>query len=208
MELLTVISLTITLFLILDPFASLPMFINITKGLDEPTVRSYANRAILVAALLLYIFVFVGQDLMGVFGITMDSFRVAGGIIFLMMAIELVFGLSLSKVNGEGGAKWAIIASPVLTGPGVIATTVMYSTEHGIITVLLAGTIALLVTWVILRMSSRIMHLVGEQAIGIVTKVIGLFIAAMGVESIFSGSLGWFQSHISEAAVAVMGILL
>ena len=197
MDILTVLSLTITLFLILDPFASLPMFINITKGLDESTVRSYANKAILVAALLLYIFVFVGEDLMGVFGITMDSFRVAGGIIFLMMAIELVFGLSLSKVNDEGGAKWAIIASPVLTGPGVIATSVLYSTQYGMVSVLVAGTLALLITWVILRFSTRIMHLVGEQAIGILTKVIGLFIAAMGVESIFGGSLGWFQGHLA-----------
>lgn len=193
-----ILTLTVTLFLILDPFASLPMFINITKGLDGKTVRSYANKAIVVAAILLYVFLFIGNGLMDLFGVTMDSFRVAGGIIFLMMAIELVFGLSLSKMDDENGAKWAIIASPILTGPGVIVTTILYSDQYGVTSVIIAGTLALLLTWAILRCSSFVMRYVGEQALGIVTKIIGLFIAAMGVESIFSGSLGWFQANMAD----------
>ena len=193
-----ILSLTVSLFLILDPFASLPMFINITKDLDERTMKSYANKAIVVAAILLYVFMFIGNDLMDIFGVSMDSFRVAGGIIFLMMAIELVFGLKLSKMDDEKGAKWAIIASPILTGPGVITTAILFSDQQGILTVMIAGTIALLLTWVILRCSPIIMKYVGEQALGIVTKIIGLFIAAMGVESIFSGSLGWFQANIAD----------
>ena len=202
-----ILSLTVSLFLILDPFASLPMFINITKDLDERTMKSYANKAIVVAAILLYVFMFIGNDLMDIFGVSMDSFRVAGGIIFLMMAIELVFGLKLSKMDDEKGAKWAIIASPILTGPGVITTAILFSDQQGILTVMIAGTIALLITWVILRCSPIIMKYVGEQALGIVTKIIGLFIAAMGVESIFSGSLGWFQSNIADLITVAMSFI-
>ena len=202
-----ILSLTVSLFLILDPFASLPMFINITKDLDERTMKSYANKAIVVAAILLYVFMFIGNDLMDIFGVSMDSFRVAGGIIFLMMAIELVFGLNLSKMDDEKGAKWAIIASPILTGPGVITTAILFSDQQGILTVMIAGTIALLITWVILRCSPIIMKYVGEQALGIVTKIIGLFIAAMGVESIFSGSLGWFQSNIADLITVAMSFI-
>lgn len=192
-------TLTISLFFILDPFASVPMFINITNGLDEKTIKNYANKAVIVAAILLYAFMFVGSDLMNIFGVTMGSFRVAGGIIFLMMAIELVFGLSLSKVDNEKGAKWAIIASPILTGPGVITTAILFSSEYGLIPVMIAGTLALLITWAILRCSPQIMRYVGPQALGILTKIIGLFIAAMGVESIFSGSLEWFQTNMTDA---------
>lgn len=202
-----ILSLTVSLFFILDPFASLPMFINITKDLDERTMKSYANKAIVVAAILLYVFMFIGNDLMDIFGVSMDSFRVAGGIIFLMMAIELVFGLKLSKMDDEKGAKWAIIASPILTGPGVITTAILFSDQQGILTVMIAGTIALLLTWVILRCSPIIMRYVGEQALGIVTKIIGLFIAAMGVESIFSGSLGWFQSNIADLITVAMSFI-
>ena len=204
----TIITLSISLFLILDPFASVPMFLNITKGTDERTIRSYANRAIFVAAILLFIFILIGNNLMDIFGVTMDSFRVAGGIIFLLMAVELVFGLKLSKIDDQKGAKWAIIASPILTGPGVITTAILSTSKYGLETVVISSIIALLITWVILRESTLIMKYVGEQALGIVTKIIGLFIAAMGVESIFSGSLGWFDSHtLAEMIQIVMSIL-
>ncbi len=208
MDLDTIITLSISLFLILDPFASVPMFLNITKGTDERTIRSYANRAIFVAAILLFIFILIGNNLMDIFGVTMDSFRVAGGIIFLLMAVELVFGLKLSKIDDQKGAKWAIIASPILTGPGVITTAILSTSKYGLETVVISSIIALLITWVILRESTLIMKYVGEQALGIVTKIIGLFIAAMGVESIFSGSLGWFDSHtVAEMIQMLMSIL-
>lgn len=207
MDIGIVLSLTVSLFFILDPFASVPMFINITKGLEEREVKAYADKATLVAAILLFVFMFIGEDLMGIFGVTMDSFRVAGGIIFLMMAIELVFGLSLSKMDDEKGAKWAIIASPILTGPGVITTAILFSSHYGYLTVMVAGALALIITWAILRNSSIIMRYVGEQALGIMTKIIGLFIAAMGVESIFAGSLGWFQTNMSDVITVSMSFL-
>ncbi len=206
MDLNILIPLSVSLFLILDPFASVPMFLNITKGTDERTIRSYANKAIIVAAILLFIFILIGNSLMDIFGVTMDSFRVAGGIIFLLMAVELVFGLKLSKIDDQEGAKWAIIASPILTGPGVITTAILSTSKYGLETVVIASIIALLATWVILRESTLIMRYVGEQALGIVTKIIGLFIAAMGVESIFSGTLGWFDSH--TVADMMMQILM
>lgn len=207
MDIGIILSLTVSLFLILDPFASVPMFINITKGLEERDVKSYADKATVVAAILLFVFMFIGKDLMGVFGVTMNSFRVAGGIIFLMMAIELVFGLSLSKMDDEKGAKWAIIASPILTGPGVITTAILFSSQYGYLTVMVSGAAALIITWVILRYSSLIMRYVGEQALGIMTKIIGLFIAAMGVESIFAGSLGWFQANMTDIISVSMSFL-
>ena len=204
MDPLSILTLSVTLFMILDPFASLPMFISITKGLDGRTVKSYANKAILVAAILLFVFMLFGPELMSVFDVSMSSFKVAGGIIFLMMAIELVFGLKLSQISDDSGAKWAIIASPVLTGPGVITTAIIYSQQYGMETVAVAGIIALIATWAILRMSSSLMKAVGEQALGVVTRIIGLFIAAMGVESIFSGSLSWFTDNTADILLMML----
>ena len=204
MDPLSILTLSVTLFMILDPFASLPMFISITKGLDGGTVKSYANKAILVAAILLFVFMLIGPELMSVFDVSMSSFKVAGGIIFLMMAIELVFGLKLSQISDDSGAKWAIIASPVLTGPGVITTAIIYSQQYGMETVAVAGVIALIATWAILRMSSSLMKAVGEQALGVGTRIIGLFIAAMGVESIFSGSLSWFTDNTADILLMML----
>ena len=204
MDLAIIVSMTISLFLILDPFASLPMFISVTQGLDERTIRTYANNSVLVAAILLLVFLFFGETLMGLFGVTMDTFRVAGGIIFLMMAIELVFGLKLTKQDGSKGAAWAVIASPVLTGPGVITAAILFSSENGLLPAMIAGIVALLITWIILRSSTRIMRMVGEQAMGICTKIIGLFIAAMGVQSIFTGTLHWFEINFDAVASIMM----
>lgn len=208
MDIASIVTLSISLFLILDPFASVPMFISVTKGLDSSTVKSYANKAIVVAAVLLLIFVFIGSSLMDIFGVSMDSFRVAGGIIFLMMAVELVFGLKLSNTDDEKGAKWAIIASPVLTGPGVITTAILMSSTYGRIPVIVSSVIALAVTWIILRNSDFVIRYVGEQALGIITRIIGLFIAAMGIESIFSGSLDWFTSHnVTEIICSLIAVI-
>ncbi|MGN1044413.1 MAG: MarC family protein [Candidatus Methanomethylophilaceae archaeon] len=201
------LQMSVSLFLILDPFASLPMFISITKGLDKPTVHSYANKSILVASLLLVIFLFFGTQIMDLFGVTMDSFRVAGGIIFLMMSIELVFGLKLSKNTEEKGAAWAVIASPVLTGPGVITAAILFSVEYGLVPALVASIIALAFTWVILWSSEWVMKVAGEQSISIMTRIIGLFIAAMAVQNIFSGSLHWFQAN-SDILTATLAALI
>lgn len=104
----SLLTVAVSLFFILDPFASLPVFMSVTKGLDGDTVRSYADRAALVAAVLLVVFIFAGPYLMDVFGITMDSFRVAGGIMLLLMAVDLVFDLSQSKKSESGarGSSW------------------------------------------------------------------------------------------------------
>lgn len=207
MDIGVIFPMAISLFLILDPFASLPMFISITKGLDKTTIHSYANKSVLVASLLLAIFLFFGTQIMDLFGVTMDSFRVAGGIIFLMMSIELVFGLKLSKNTEEKGAAWAVIASPVLTGPGVITAAILFSAEYGVIPALIASIIALALTWAILWSSEWIMKAAGEQAISIMTRIIGLFIAAMAVQNIFTGSLHWFEMNVGTITAALIAVI-
>jgi len=194
MELETIALLTLSLFLIYNPFASLPIFISVSKGKDPNVIKSYANKAIIVAGALLAAFVIIGPFLMDIFGVTMNGFRVAGGLILLLMAVETVFGMKLWK-GGESDAAWVIIATPILTGPGGITTAVLFSDQYGMLPVLLAGVISLFVTWMILRNSARIMKIAGDQFINIMSKIVGLLIAAMAIEYIFSGAAGWFDAH-------------
>ena len=194
MEIETIALLTLSLFLIYNPFASLPIFISVSKGREPNVVKSYANKAIIVAGALLAVFVIIGPFLMDIFGVTMNGFRVAGGLILLLMAVETVFGMKLWK-GGESDAAWVIVATPILTGPGVITTAVLFSDQYGMLPVLLAGVISLFVTWVILRNSARVMKIAGDQSISIMSKIVGLLIAAMAIEYIFSGAAGWFDAH-------------
>jgi multiple antibiotic resistance protein len=188
------------LFFIFDPFASLPVFMALTKGYEEKSIVTCANRAVLVAAVLFVIFVLIGQPLLGMFGVTLNGFRVAGGLVLLLMSMEIIFGLNLVRSSDQNVA-WVIIATPILTGPGVIATAIILANQYDPITTLLAGSFSLLVTWILLRNAARVVKLVGGQVIDIFSKVVGLLIAAMSIEYIFTGASRWFSDANAAALI-------
>lgn len=202
MDLAALLSVSVSLFFVLDPFASLPVFLSVTDGVDARTRARYADKAVLVAAIILVVFILIGPELMDIFDITMDGFRVAGGLMLLLMAVQLVFDIGKGNSQDRTGAPWVIVATPILSGPGVITQAILLSSDNGIGLVIVASLAALLVTWVLLRCSNLIVKAVGEQTIGIFSRVIGLLIAAMGVEYMFQGTLDWFGSHEAAAAVA------
>ena len=143
----------------------------------------------------LFVFMLIGMPLMSAFGVTMESFRVAGGIILMLMGAELVFSLKLNKANDEKNAPWIIVATSIVTVPGVITAAILFTQQYGCVEVVVAGVIALLATWAILRMSQTIVRLVGEQALSIISKVVGLLLAALGVEYVLQGANQWVEMY-------------
>jgi multiple antibiotic resistance protein len=190
------------LFFIFDPFASLPIFICMTKDLDDKQKTSSANRAVLVAGILFLIFAILGTNLLNVFSVTLDGFRIAGGIVLLLMSLEIIFGLSLTK-NQDTDVAWVIIATPILTGPGVITTAILLVAKYDLATTLFAGVFSLLITWILLRNAGLIIKLIGNQAIEIFSKIIGLLISAMAVEFIMRGAI----DYINHASVIIVPLL-
>ena len=161
MEFSDLIYATTLPFFIFDPFASLPIFITLTKSFSDEDKMKSANKAILVATILFVILVFVGKELLAAFGVTTAGFRMVGGIVLLLMAIEIVFGMAITR-QGEKNVAWVIIASQMLTGPGVIMTAIILTTNYGCLTPLFAGAISLIVTWGLLRNAALIVKLVGN----------------------------------------------
>ncbi|MGD0818519.1 MAG: MarC family protein [Methanomassiliicoccales archaeon] len=190
------------LFFIFDPFASLPIFICMTRDLDENQKTSSANRAVLVAGLLFFIFAVLGTNLLDIFSVTLDGFRIAGGIVLLLMSLEIIFGLSLTK-NQDTDVAWVIIATPILTGPGVITTAILLVAKYDLITTLIAGVFSLLITWILLRNAGLIIKMIGNQAIEIFSKIIGLLIAAMAVEFVMRGAIDYIH-HASAVIVPLL----
>jgi len=182
------------LFFIFDPFASLPVFLSMTRRLQGPEVAQCADRAVMVSAVLFLIFVLVGQNLLDVFGVTAEGFRVAGGMVLLLMSVEIVFGLEFLRSGGNDVA-WVILATPVLTGPGVMTTAIVLTAQHGFVSVALGGLLSLMATWFLLRNAARVVGLVGSMVIDIFSKVVGMLIMAMAVEYVFSGASEWFLAH-------------
>ena len=203
-EIAALASVTLSIFLVMNPFSSIPTFLSITSGVGRDTLKSYANRAVVVAGALLFMFIFIGSPLMSLFGVTMESFRVAGGVILVLMGAELVFGLKMSKMSEEKDAPWIIVATPIMTGPGVITAAILFTQEYGYAEVILAGMVALLATWALLRMSPSIVRLVGVNALSITSKIVGLLLAALGVEYMFQGANEWVAMYWGTASALML----
>ncbi len=193
------------LFFIFDPFASLPIFISLTKNMDDEEKRRSARNAVLVSGALFVIFTLLGTWILEIFGISLDAFRVAGGLILLMMAIEIIFSLSFTKGNDKDSVAWVIIATPILTGPGVISTAIILTASVGAFTTIIAGVISLAITWGLLRNSIYIVKKVGSNTIDIFSKIIGMLLAALAVEFMLQGVTDWLTNNdlLSFAATIV-----
>ena len=197
MDIMALASVSLSIFLVMNPFSSIPTFLSITNGVDKDTMRGYANRAVVVAGILLFVFVFIGSPLMSMFGVTMESFRVAGGLILILMGAELVFGLKLNKVSNEKDAPWIIVATPIMTGPGVITAAILFTQEYGFPLVVIAG----------LRIAPSIVKLVGVNALNITSKIVGLLLAALGVEYMFQGANEWVAMYWGDVSTAMLTAL-
>jgi len=178
----------ILLFIIMDPFASLPVFIAVTKGLKKPKVFEAAQQAVVVAGVLLYAFLFFGSTILSLFKVSFSSFQIAGGLVLLLMAVEIVLGIKLGgKRASKSPAGIVIIGTPLLTGPGVITTVTVLSNEAGVFTTAIAGFGALVCTLVILRNANWLAEKLGEGPIEALSKIMGLLLAAVAVQMIRTG---------------------
>jgi multiple antibiotic resistance protein len=181
-------------FFIFDPFATLPVFISSTKSLDEDVKVKSADKAILVSIILFVIFVLIGNNLLQIFDISISAFKLAGGIILFLLALEIIFGLQLGG-QGEKNVAWVVIASPLLTGPGVMTTAIVLAGQHGYLLTILAGLPVLLFTWFLLRKASLIVRFLGNNVIDITSRIIGLLVAAMGAEFVLSGVMEYAKTN-------------
>lgn len=187
---------TTLLFFIFDPFATVPMFITLTRDQTQKEQMASANKAVLVAGILFVIFALIGTELLALFSISVDAFRIAGGIVLLLMAMEIIFSLQMSKKE-ETSVAWVIIATPLLSGPGVITTAILLVHLYGHFTVLIAGVISLAITWGIMRNSLLISQKVGNNAIDVFSKIIGMLLAAIAVEFIMRGSVDYVLNSLN-----------
>src|SRR3989338_2675871 len=179
----------ITLFVIMDPFGNLPILISLMKGMKEKERTKNIYRAVLVASILLFIFLFFGVYIFKFFNISINSFIIAGGIILLVVCIQYVLGLRFLKEKSIDIAS-VPLGTPLLTGPGVITSTIILVNEYGMLITAIAAIATLAATLIILRFSSHIYRLIGEHWSNVLSRIMGLILAAIAVEFIRKGILG------------------
>jgi multiple antibiotic resistance protein len=144
-----------------------------------------------VAGGLIFVFIFFGVLILDSLDITIDALKVGGGIILMLLGLELVLGFSWSKddegTHKDTHAAAIIIGTPLITGPGVLTTTIVYVTEYGYIVTIAAALLSVFVTWIILRQCYRINKVIGPQVISVISKIMGMLLVAMSIQFIISG---------------------
>lgn len=180
----------IALFIIVDPIGNVPIFISLTENMRKDERKSAFYTATWVALALLLAFALAGQQVLNVFGISLHSFMIAGGLLLLVLAINiLLFGgwKEKEKMVSPKSVGAVPIACPLLVGPGAITTTILILQTSGIVVTLIAVAIIFALIWVILRLIEPIYKVLGETGAAVIARIMAIFIAAIAVGFVING---------------------
>ncbi|MDX8352097.1 MarC family protein [Cognatiyoonia sp. IB215182] len=203
-ELPALIAAFTTMFIIIDPPGLAPVFIALTQGMSAAQRRAIAVRACVVSAVLMVLFLFLGETLLGFIGISMDAFRIAGGILLFLTALDMLFQKRQARREenaAEGQADHHDdpsvfpLALPLIVGPGAITTIILLAGEAqgaadfgAIAGVLLA---VLFIVFMAFLAAPSIERALGKTGLNIVTRVLGMLLAALAVQFVLDGLRGF-----------------
>ncbi|HEX6964320.1 MAG TPA: MarC family protein [Gemmatimonadaceae bacterium] len=184
---------------IVDPIAVIPTYLVITQ--DETTAQRQdtARRACVAAAVLLVVFAFAGKLIFQLFGITLPAFRIAGGLILWLVAMDMLRGERTTQESPveitEGTQKEDVavtpLAVPMLAGPGAISTVVVLAGQARTIPqhiiVYLSIVLTAVLSWIALRIGERLVVWLGETGIRVATRIMGLMLAAVAIQFVITG---------------------
>lgn len=190
----------VALLAIVNPVGTLPLFINMTANQTSAARSKNGTLAALSMGIILLVVLFSGETILRFFGISVDSFRVGGGILILLMAISMLnakmSNVKQTKEEELDSAERDSVAvvplgTPLLAGPGAISTVILYAQRYTsplhYTSLVLVIVILACLTACLFRLAPAITRLLGKTGINIVTRLMGLIMAAMGVEFIAHG---------------------
>ncbi|WP_380873717.1 UPF0056 inner membrane protein [Sphingomonas sp. DBB INV C78] len=199
------VSAFVTFFVVIDPPGCAPIFASLTAGAAPAHRRAMAIRAVLVAASILIVFALFGEDFLRALGVSLDAFRIAGGIMLFLIALEMVFEKRTQrredraeKVKQEHVEDVSIfpMAIPMIAGPGSIASIMLAIgktegfAEGAVVLGAMAAILAL--TLAALLAAGPLMRLVGQNVETVVTRLLGVILAALAAQFVINGIHGSF----------------
>ncbi|MCV2889272.1 MarC family protein [Ruegeria aquimaris] len=186
-----------TLFVVIDPPGQTPIFMALTQGMDSRTKRAIALRACLTAAAILAMFAAFGEAVLGFVGISMPAFRVAGGVLLFLTALDMLFERRTKRREDRAEAEEHADPSvfplgiPLIAGPGSIATMILLAGQHpgaeGLATVIAVMLAVLAVVLFLYLISGLLGRLLGKTGLNVVTRLLGMLLAALAVQFILDG---------------------
>jgi len=207
---------TIALFVVIDPIGSVPLFIALTEKMRKDERKAVSKTAIVTAAALLVVFAVAGTQILEIFGITIFSFMIAGGVLLFIVSIELLthgvwrFGSGrveeeeeeedrmgktaaeepITKEQGPSLGESGVVplAFPLLAGPGAITSVIISFQTSGLVVTVFSIAIVIGITYVVLGFVNTIYKVLGRRGSMIITRVFAVFIAAIAVQYIVQGA--------------------
>ena len=192
----------VALFIIIDPIGLTPVFIAITQGMDDTLRRKVALRSVLVSAFVISLFIVGGETVLGFIGISMPAFRIAGGILLFLTALDMLFQRRSKRRENQTEQELVDdpsvfpLAIPLIIGPGAIATVILIAgAKPGLVGIASTGFITalvLLTVFVFFSAASRIEKLLGKTGIDVLTRLLGMLLAALSVQFVIEGLVEFF----------------
>ncbi|MBT6176999.1 MAG: MarC family protein [Deltaproteobacteria bacterium] len=194
----------LTLLVVMDPIALVPMYLGVSGSLGPDDHRQVARRSTMAAGIVLWSFTLIGGKLLATLGISLSAFRIAGGLLLFKIAVDMVFAQrerETEEEQAEAMAKEDIsifpLAIPLMAGPGAMASVMILAGEGALLhplgsgIVLACTTIVLVLCWAALRLAERIAKVLGTTGINVVTRILGVLLAALAVQYVADGTLAF-----------------
>lgn len=189
----------VTLFVIIDPLGLAPLFVALTQGQSAARRRTIALTACLVAGGVLTLFGIFGDTVLAIAGISMPAFRIAGGALLFLTALDMLFEKRAKRRKDQGETAETSddpsvfpLAIPLIAGPGAIASMILLSGQDGsdiawLVSVHLVMLAVLLLTFVLFIAAGVLERVLGPLGINVITRVLGMLLAALAVQFILDG---------------------
>jgi len=168
------------LFAVIDIVGNIPIVIDLRKKVGH--IQS--EKASIVAGTIMIFFLFLGQNILSLIGVGVNSFAVAGAFVIFFIALEMILGITLYKQDEQDAVNATIfpLAFPLIAGPGSLTTLLSLRAEFKIENIIIAIILNVLVIFIVLKTSSRIERLIGQNGINIIRKVFGVILLAIAVK--------------------------
>ena len=190
----------VTLLVVVDPLGLAPIFAALTRGFSEKNKRASAIRGTLLGSAILFLFALAGDVLLEALGIGLPAFRIAGGLLLFLLALDMIFarpsGMRASTVREQEERSYQQdisvfpLAIPLLAGPGAITTVLLYtggSNAAQVAMFMFVLLVVLLLTLASLLLAPRVMSFFGETGANVLSRVLGVLLAALAVQFVLDG---------------------
>lgn len=172
------------LFAVIDIIGSTPIII----GLRKKVGHIQSEKASLVAGLIMVAFLFLGEKILSLIGIDVNSFAVAGSFVIFFLALEMILGIQLYKEESPESASIVPIAFPLIAGAGTLTSLLSLRAEYHVVNIIIAIVINILIVYVVLKSSKRIERVLGTSGISVIRKIFGVVLMAIAVK-LFAGNV-------------------